>query len=149
MPIDIAGLPRWATSERYDVTTTSSLSNPTPDERTAMQRAMLADRFKLAAHIENRDQPVYDLVLARSDGQLGPGIKPSEVDCVARAAAQRAAGEAGGAATLRPPPRDFNAPPPSCTLRVNGPRLEGDATWPSWRTCYGWPRAATCWMRKA
>jgi uncharacterized protein (TIGR03435 family) len=127
-PIDMVGLPEWARSERYDVSATSPLSRPaTPQERAAMVRAMLADRVKLAAHVEKRQLPVYDLVLARADGKLGDGIKPSEVDCEAKAAADRAAAEAG----KTPPPRpvlDFNAPPPPCSgLRIGGV-IEGDVT---------------------
>src|SRR5262245_27378139 len=131
-PIDMVGLPEWSRTERYDVRVTSPLSRPaTPQERAAMVRAMLADRVKLVTHVEKRELSVYDLVLARSDGRLGAGIKPSEVDCVAKAAADRAAAEAAAAAGT-PPPRppfpDMNAPPPPCSgLRVsNG--LEGDAT---------------------
>ena len=121
VPIDMVGLPEWAMSERYDVSATSSLSSPTPDERTAMLRAMLADRFNLAVHFENRQQPVYDLVLARSDGRLGLGIKPLDIDCAARIAADRAAAAASRNAGAPPPPPqrpDFNTPPPTCTLRT-------------------------------
>jgi uncharacterized protein (TIGR03435 family) len=124
-PIDMVGLPRWAMSERYDVSATSSLSSPTPDDRTAMLRAILADRFKLAVRIENRAQPAYDLVLARRDGRLGRGIKPVDIDCDARIAAERAAAEAARNAGTPPRPQlpDFNAPPPPCTLRTVGASL--------------------------
>jgi uncharacterized protein (TIGR03435 family) len=44
-------------------------------------RTLLAERFKLKAHIESRELPVYDLVLARSDGRLGPDLRPSKSDC--------------------------------------------------------------------
>ena len=45
-PIDMVGLPEWAQRDRYDVRATSPLSrSATPDERAAMLRAMLADRF--------------------------------------------------------------------------------------------------------
>lgn len=123
VPIDIMGLPGWARSERYDVTATSSLPSATPDERTAMLRAMLAERFKLVVHVENREQPVYDLVLARGDGKLGPGIKPLDTDCDARIAEERAAAEAArnrGTPPPTPQPPDFKAPPPPCTLRTVG-----------------------------
>lgn len=131
-PIDFVGLPEWAQRDRYDVIATSPLSRPaTPQERAAMMRAMLVDRVKLVAHIENRELPAYDLVLARSDGKLGPGIKRSEMDCVAKAAADRAAAEAAlaaGTPPLRPAFPDMNAPPPICgPIRVtNG--MEGDTT---------------------
>lgn len=127
-PVDMAGLPEWARTDRYDVVATSPLSRPaTPQERAMMVRAMLVDRVKLATHVEKRQLPVYDLVRAREDGRLGAGIKPSEVDCVAKAAADRAAADAG-----TPPPRpttsDFNAPPATCgPIRV-GTGMEGDMT---------------------
>jgi len=131
-PVDMVGLPDWAQSERYDVSATSPLSRPaSPEERSAMMRAMLADRVKLVTHVENRELPVYDLVLARSDRKLSPGIKPSEMDCVAKAAADRAAAEAALAAGTpmpRPTIPDMSAPPPICgPIRVtNG--MEGDTT---------------------
>jgi len=128
-PIDMVGLPDWARTERYDVVATASLVNPTAEQRTAMLRAMLADRFKLVAHVENREQPVYDLVLARSDRRLGPALKPSEADCIAKAAADRAATEATGRPPAPPPGVfDRNAPPPPCSMRMDGDRMEGDAT---------------------
>jgi uncharacterized protein (TIGR03435 family) len=46
-----------------------------------MWRAMFADRMKLVAHIEQREKDAYALVLARSDGRLGPELKPSTLDC--------------------------------------------------------------------
>jgi uncharacterized protein (TIGR03435 family) len=127
-PIDMVGLPEWAQRDRYDVSATSPLGRPaTPAERAAMMRAMLAERIKLVAHVEKREQPAYDLVLARSDGRLGPGIKPSEVDCVAKAAADAAALAAG----QLPPPRafpDLNAPQPPCSGLNVTRGMEGDTT---------------------
>ena len=103
VPIDMVGLPDWVMRERYDVSATSTLTRPSQDQQTAMLRAMLADRCKLVAHVENREQPVYDLVVARSDGKLGPNLQPSEVDCDAKTAADRAAAEAARAAGTIPP----------------------------------------------
>jgi uncharacterized protein (TIGR03435 family) len=112
----MVGLPAWAMSERYNVSATSSLSSPTLDARAAMLRGMLADRFKLVVHIENREQPAYNLVLARSDGRLGAGIKPVDIDCDARAAAE--ASRNAGTPPPRPQPQDLTVPPPPCTLRT-------------------------------
>jgi uncharacterized protein (TIGR03435 family) len=128
-PVDMVGLPDWARTERYDLNATASLSNPTPEQRAAMMRKMLEDRFKLVAHIENRETPVYDLVVARNDKRLGPSITPSEADCIAKAAADRAASEATGRPPVPPPGVfDRNAPPPACSMRMDGDRMEGDAT---------------------
>src|SRR5262245_52638422 len=122
-PIDMVGLPDWAMREYYDVSATSSLPTATAEDRIAMMRAMLADRVKLLVHVENREQPVYDLVLARSDGRLGAGLTPIDTDCAAKLAAERAAAEGALQAgtpspSSRPGMPDFNAPPPPCTLRT-------------------------------
>jgi uncharacterized protein (TIGR03435 family) len=51
--------------------------------RPALQ-ALFADRMKMAAKLGRRGMPAYALVLARSDGRLGPALKPSTVDCAGR-----------------------------------------------------------------
>ena len=145
VPRDIADLPDWARSERFDVSATSSLSQATADDRAAMLRAMLVDRFKLAVHVEKREQQAFVLQLARADGRLGPGLKPTETDCVRITAERAATAEAtlGGSTPPPPGPPDFSVPPPLCTLRTIDERtrifrgdkqghlgslLEGDAT---------------------
>jgi uncharacterized protein (TIGR03435 family) len=42
---------------------------------------LLIERFKFQAHTEPREMRIYDLVIARSDGRLGPDLKPSTSDC--------------------------------------------------------------------
>ena len=79
-PIQVVGLPSWAESERYDVAAQGK-AGATPEEQQQMWRVLLADRMKLAAHYEPREQPSWDLVFARSDRRLGPQIKPSTLDC--------------------------------------------------------------------
>lgn len=72
----IAGDPAWLTTERFDIIARGR--EGTPDRlRPAMLRTLLAERFKLAAHFETREQQVYTLVLARPDGRLGPRLKPA------------------------------------------------------------------------
>ena len=132
---DILGLPGWAVSARYDVNAKVSLSRAlTADERRAMMRVMLAERFNLAVHMDTREQAAYDLVFARSDRRLGRNATPSQIDCEAIAASQRAAAEAARAAgaapvppTLPSPP-DFNAPVPECTVRSGGGKMTGEAS---------------------
>ena len=122
----IVGLPDWATTERYDITAVPP-PGASAEDRLAMTRTLLADRFKLLAHIEEREQPVYELVMARPDGQLGPSIRPSSLDCEALVAQQRAEFEALRAAGRLGEPRA------GCILRTQydgpgGDRTEGDAT---------------------
>jgi len=77
---EVVGLPDWAMTERYDV----ALKPPpgsTPAQRRQMMQAMFADRMKLVAHVEQHERDVFSLVLARSDGRLGPDLKPSPNDC--------------------------------------------------------------------
>jgi uncharacterized protein (TIGR03435 family) len=62
-----------------------------------MFRAVLADRFRLKAHWEPRERPIYNLVLDRADRRLGPKLVPAAVDC-ARVADATLAG-------TPPPPR--------------------------------------------
>lgn len=57
------GLPEWARTEYYDVAATASLSHATPEDRAALPRAMLADRFKLVAHVEDREQPEVPILV--------------------------------------------------------------------------------------
>ena len=81
---DIIGGPDWLWRERYDVTVKppAALTREQRLEMTPMMwRAMFADRMKLVAHVEQREKDSYALVLARSDGRLGPELKPSTLDC--------------------------------------------------------------------
>jgi uncharacterized protein (TIGR03435 family) len=46
-----------------------------------MLKNLLRDRFALKAHIETREADVHVLVLARSDGQLGPQLNRTSAEC--------------------------------------------------------------------
>ena len=60
---NIVGLPTWTRFFTYDLVASSPLGrDATPDERRAMMRAMLDERFKLIAHIEDRGQAIPNLV---------------------------------------------------------------------------------------
>jgi len=120
VPADIVGLPEWTRTERFDIGATSTLTRATPEDRIAMLRGMLADRFKLLVHVEPRPQQVFEMVLARGDRRLGKGLTPIEADCAAQVAARNAAAEAarneGRAPDVRP--TDFTKPPAPCSLRA-------------------------------
>jgi len=116
VPADIVGLPAWDRNERYDVGATSPLSRATAADQSAMLRAMLADRFKLLLHVEKRERPAYDLVVARGDGRLGPGLKPIDVDC-ARIVAERIAA-ADGMRNTNPPQGTASSPGLECVSAI-------------------------------
>src|SRR5712671_548200 len=72
---EVVGLPDWATTERYDVILKPPAGS-TSQQRRQMTQAMFADRMKLVAHVEERERDVYMMTIARSDGRLGPELKP-------------------------------------------------------------------------
>jgi uncharacterized protein (TIGR03435 family) len=71
----------WGQSTKYDVAATYTNVNALDGEVRAMLQSLLADRFALRAHREQRELPIYALVPARDDGRLGPKLTPSAVDC--------------------------------------------------------------------
>lgn len=118
----ISGGPGWMASDHFDINAKvpdeyrdlppmRPGSGPGPLQ--SMIRALLTERFKLAVHNETKDSPIYALILARSDGKLGPNLKKSETDCEAMFAAGRARGG------QMPPP---GPPPPGqpmpCGIRI-------------------------------
>ena len=117
----ILGGPEWIGSERYDINAKANTEfKPSPDgpprELLLMIRSLLLERFKLKAHMETRELPIYELVLARVDGRLGPEMRKPAADCDAAIAAGI------------PPPRQPGEPPP-CGL-MGGPArtIAGGAT---------------------
>ena len=81
-PSRLAGVPDWANIERFDIVAKGPVNSL--EDRRRMLQALLADRFKLVAHTEQRSIPIYELVLARADGRLGPSLTPSSIDCPAQ-----------------------------------------------------------------
>jgi uncharacterized protein (TIGR03435 family) len=76
----IVGGPKWLFDDRFDVKGTGTAAGgdgPMFDKL----KSMLRDRFKLVTHFETREQPMYALVLARSDGRLGEKMTSSTTDC--------------------------------------------------------------------
>jgi len=74
-------LPKWATTNRYDIEARAA-GNPTKDQYRLMMQVLLADRFKLAVHYETKQVPVYALVLDKP-GKFGPQFRqhPSDSPC--------------------------------------------------------------------
>jgi uncharacterized protein (TIGR03435 family) len=89
-PERIVAAPRW--TERYDIEARFEPTDPKAPLplRTTLLKSLLKERFGLVAHTEKREFPVYLLRIARNDGGLGPGLKPSTADCADDAAVFRA-----------------------------------------------------------
>jgi uncharacterized protein (TIGR03435 family) len=77
---EVLGLPDWANTERYDIVVKPP-AGATPEQRREMWRTMFANRMKLVAHVESRERDAYSMVVARSDGKLGPELRKSTLDC--------------------------------------------------------------------
>ncbi len=90
----IERLPDWARTTIFDINAQAG-RQPEIEERPAYYRGLLVDRFKLAAHVEQREMDVYTLTIARGDGRLGPNLRRSDVNCDAAIAAGRKRNLAG------------------------------------------------------
>ena len=117
----IVGLPGWVDTERYTILAKAPEGTP-PTAMSVMIVNLLKDRFQMATHVETRELPIFNLVIARADGRLGPDLKATSAECQATiaeriAAAKEAAGR-GGPPPL-PPLGDPNGPPPCGFQRVN------------------------------
>jgi uncharacterized protein (TIGR03435 family) len=75
----LTGIPEWANRQSYSISAKPAPDSPSlaPAENTEqvrlMMRALLADRFQLKLHTETRQEPVYQLELAKG------GLKIQEV----------------------------------------------------------------------
>jgi uncharacterized protein (TIGR03435 family) len=59
--------PSWLETERFDIVAKTASGSPEP----IMMQALLADRFKLAAHTDTKEFQVYALIVAKN----GPKMK--------------------------------------------------------------------------
>jgi uncharacterized protein (TIGR03435 family) len=77
----LTGGPSWVSSDRFDIAATAG-RDASPDELRLMVRTLLAERFKLVTHTERQERPAFDLMIARADGRLGPGLRTTAADCI-------------------------------------------------------------------
>lgn len=80
-PFEIVGGPPWWNTDKFDINARAENSALTTDQMLVALQGLLADRFKLKAHKETRDVPIYALVVARADGRLGQKLKVSTETC--------------------------------------------------------------------
>jgi len=74
----IAGGPAWIATDEYDVDAVADGEGPLEDSRQwkTMLQKLLADRFKLAFHREQREQSIYALMVAKG----GPKLKAADAN---------------------------------------------------------------------
>jgi uncharacterized protein (TIGR03435 family) len=77
-PIEVTG-PDWMTTDRFDVVAKLP-DGASKDNVPEMMKALLADRFKLAAHLETKDRPVLGLMLGKSGPKMKPVPAPAALD---------------------------------------------------------------------
>ena len=97
----MVGAPGWINTERYSIRAKPPAGVPIT-AMPVMLLNLLKDRFQLATHLETREQPIFHLVMARSDGRLGPDLKPSSAECQATLAERQAAAKRGDPPTPLP-----------------------------------------------
>ena len=123
----VVDAPDWVGVERFDVFGRGDPgdSGPPPAVHAGgpsrlqlMMQALLVDRFKLAVHKETRQSLVYVLMVARSDGALGPGLHRSDVDCAALAVQARKTGAPAEA------PRGCDLSRDAGSIKIGGRPLE-------------------------
>lgn len=83
----ISGGPSWIDSDLYDILAATPGDNrPTVEEQMLMARKLLAERFKVTFHREQKELPVYILAVARTGSKLKDSAAPpdSQPDLVNR-----------------------------------------------------------------
>jgi len=74
MPDMISGLPKWAKETQFDVVAKAAHDTP-PATLRIMLRTLLADRFKLQSHQEDRPTSAYVLTIGKHGQQLQPASR--------------------------------------------------------------------------
>ena len=122
----IIGGPNWIDSERYDIEAKAT-ENAAPSQLQPMIQAMLEDRFKLKAHKETRELPVYELVVAKGGFKMKPSEDQTPPAPLAPPPPDSGTGLRGGAGGFArgpaPGPRGGPAPDPF----GGGPRPRGSS----------------------
>jgi uncharacterized protein (TIGR03435 family) len=110
---EVTGGPEWMNAERFDVVARAPgehafAADGSMPQTWAMMRALLAERFNLKAHEEDRERQIYALMTMSADAALGPKLHRTDADC--------------GAAMMGPRPPMGPAGPP-CSMKTPPGRL--------------------------
>jgi uncharacterized protein (TIGR03435 family) len=86
MDSQVIGGPDWLGLSQFDVDavapgTPNSSNGTIPPAIYPMMRNLLEERFSLKVHPETREAAMFALVLARSDGSLGPKLRRRTAPC--------------------------------------------------------------------
>jgi uncharacterized protein (TIGR03435 family) len=73
----IVGAPKWAETERFDVVAKAPEGTP-PAALRQMLQPLLAERFQLATHRDQKEMPAYVLTLGKRPLKLQPGSGKTE-----------------------------------------------------------------------
>ena len=78
--VEVVGGPGWIDDDRWDIVAAPAVMDANAPWR-EMLKTLLTDRFKLQAHVEQRERPIFAMVFARPDKQLGPNIFLTKTPC--------------------------------------------------------------------
>lgn len=93
----LVGGPGWFESARFDIVaktdarggdsnkpgfTATAADREAVERVRLMMRRLLAERFKLRVHNETRQLAIYELVILKPGGALGPDMRRAAVDCM-------------------------------------------------------------------
>jgi uncharacterized protein (TIGR03435 family) len=102
----LLGGPEWIWRDRFDIQAKAEDPDVTPQQSVAMVRTLLEERFRLVVREDHEERDVYTLMLARSDGRLGPDMHQASPECKNRRGAEAIAAI-------------YNAPRPSNGARMS------------------------------
>jgi uncharacterized protein (TIGR03435 family) len=118
----VIGGPAWVRSDGFDIIATAGTSAPLP-QLNLMLRSLLAERFKLVVHTEEREMQTYALVKSREDGRPGPRLKRATADCGPTGRGSGPGPVAGCSAWLGPGTLNFAGQPIAQLARALGQML--------------------------
>jgi uncharacterized protein (TIGR03435 family) len=124
---EVIGGPDWIRSTGFDLEARGAADLSAETAR-AMLRTLLADRFSLALHREQREVQIYVLTMVARNGQPGPQLRPATAQC---AAVTRPKGMPPGpppsTVPSQPVPLDAVGTPPRCRSIFTGGHFSGRA----------------------
>jgi uncharacterized protein (TIGR03435 family) len=117
----IVGVPAWDQNASFDINATfAPEAGPTREARYRMLQHLLAERFMLATHREERQATTYEILLAKKDWTPGKGMQPSDIDCQQWISEKRNQGDEGVPSPLTPDHKR-----PACMFRVGDDYIVG------------------------